>query len=91
MRNRGCWVYFIQHGTDGPIKIGCALNVRSRVRALQEWNPVPLRLLGYCHGHLNHERALHKRFAEHRVRGEWFRPVPELLTYIKEYAGAGHA
>lgn len=25
---------------------------------------------------------LHERFAEHRVRGEWFRLVPEIVAYI---------
>jgi hypothetical protein len=28
------------------------------------------------------ERQLHKRFAVHRVRGEWFRQDPEILTFI---------
>ena len=30
------------------------------------------------------ESAIHHRFRHARVRGEWFRPVPELLSYIDE-------
>lgn len=30
------------------------------------------------------EREMHQRFANARIRGEWFRPVPELLAYIAE-------
>ena len=28
------------------------------------------------------EWVLHRRFAHARIRGEWFRPVPELFEYI---------
>ena len=28
------------------------------------------------------ERALHQRFKDDRIRGEWFRPSPALMHYI---------
>lgn len=76
------WIYFIQHGSDGPIKIGCAVNICVRMDALQQGNPIQLFLIGYCEGSLLTEQILHRKFARYRVKGEWFSPVPELLALI---------
>ena len=32
------------------------------------------------------EAELHQRFNALRIRGEWFRPEPELLSFIEERA-----
>jgi hypothetical protein len=34
------------------------------------------------------ERELHRRFEAHRLRGEWFAPVPELLAFVETLASA---
>lgn len=75
-------VYFAQLGTGGPIKIGRAVNVEKRLRCMQTSVPEALRLLATSAGGPTEERALHRRFLGHRVRGEWFRPAPELLEFI---------
>ncbi|WP_301121065.1 GIY-YIG nuclease family protein [Mycolicibacterium fortuitum] len=75
------WVYFIADGA-GHVKIGYAVNVAARLAELQCGNVLPLKVLAILKGGCEAERALHERFAEHRVRGEWFRLAPEILDYI---------
>jgi hypothetical protein len=81
-------VYFIQAGSSGPIKIGKANKLGGRVRGLQTANAEDLRLLGSVPGGLPKEAELHERFAPLRIRGEWFRPESELLSYVAEITGA---
>jgi hypothetical protein len=66
------FVYFIQAGQDGPIKIGVAADPLLRLDDLQVGSPVALTLLAAIPGGAVHERQLHARFAEGRIRGEWF-------------------
>jgi hypothetical protein len=79
-------VYFVQAETLGLIKIGVANQASRRFVSLQADSPDPLRLLGImtCENHGALEFTLHLRFAHLRVRGEWFRPDPELLAFIEE-------
>lgn len=77
-------VYFIQAGESGPIKIGEADDVPQRLRELQTGNPEELRLLGLLAWRPGLEVDLHCRFYLEHVRGEWFRPAPELLAFIAE-------
>jgi len=39
---------------------------------LSTQSPVPLRVLKTIPGYSDEEKALHKRFKEHRRHGEWF-------------------
>lgn len=75
-------VYFIQSGTDGPIKIGKANDPEARLAELQVGSPSALRLIGSIPGGIAEERALHARFSADRVRGEWFSPSAPLLDYL---------
>lgn len=79
-------IYFVQQGADGPIKIGKANNVRDRMRGLQTSNPYPLRLLGVVDGGMSEEADLHRRFADARMQGEWFRPDASILQYLRAAA-----
>lgn len=80
-------VYFIQMGDGGPIKIGLSANVQQRLDVFQLSAPYPLTLLAVVrNGRDRLERELHARFASARLRGEWFQPVPELLSYIRDVA-----
>jgi hypothetical protein len=73
-------IYFIQAGDDGPVKIGCAENVEKRRSALQTAHHDVLRILRSFPGERGVERSLHERFSNLRIRGEWFRFAPEMLT-----------
>lgn len=76
-------IYFVQLGTDGPIKIGyAATSVTRRLASLQSAQPHRLRLLKRTDGSMQDERALHAKFAAFRLRGEWFEPVAVLLSHM---------
>lgn len=82
-------IYFIQHGDDGPVKIGMVngRNVNSvgdRLASLQGSNPQKLRLLGYCQGGKREEILLHNKMRPFRVSGEWFELRSELVEVIKK-------
>jgi hypothetical protein len=75
-------VYFIQAGIDGPIKVGMSRDPARRLITLQGANPAELTLLAVVEGNRDDERAIHERFSDCRIRGEWFEPTPELLAFI---------
>jgi hypothetical protein len=77
------YVYFIQAGDGGPIKIGIARSPERRLIELQVGNHAKLRILALTPGGWGEERALHDKFAALRLNGEWFDPAPELLSYIE--------
>jgi hypothetical protein len=76
-------IYFLQAVGGGPVKIGTSVNVDVRRKQL-EWDyGRSLVLLATLPGGRDEERALHQRFAAHRLgRTEQFRPVPELMEFI---------
>ena len=89
------YVYFIQAGRKGAIKIGVARNIDRRIDCMQTGNPFKLRLLAAipCQSRtqaLDLERKIHERFARQRVRGEWFQNnirmtrVESLLSYAQQ-------
>jgi hypothetical protein len=77
-------VYFIQQGAGGPVKIGLAKDVRKRLWTLQTSTPAPLFVRATIGGDRQTERALHAFYAREHIRGEWFRPSPRLVAYIRE-------
>ena len=74
-------VYYVQRPGDDAIKIGVTNDIAKRLGGLRTVAPVVL--LATHLGGRPAEQAMHVRFAEHRVDGEWFRPVPELLAHIE--------
>lgn len=65
----------------GLVKIGTVANpYRLEKRAQQ----LRITILATEPGHYSRERSLHKRFADHREHGEWFRPADDLLSYIAD-------
>lgn len=79
------YVYFVQVEDGGPIKIGFATNVSTRLAGLQTASPYPLRLLKAISGSRHREREIHQKFSEDRLRpnAEWFQPSPALLDFIQ--------
>jgi hypothetical protein len=78
------YVYFVQAGPRGNIKIGWSTNVDKRLKMLQTACPAPLNLLHSEAGNGRDERGLHSRFHKARVTGEWFAPCNELVDYIAQ-------
>ncbi len=81
------FIYFIQEGDNGPIKIGSTRNLKSRLPSLQTGSAKKLRVLGTMRGGNALESLLHQGFAEYRISGEWFQPGQTLLKFIAEEFG----
>ena len=76
------YVYFIQ--SPRAIKIGWSTNPDKRLFSIQASNAERLRMLAYFEvpNGLEAESHLHEKFRHLHIRGEWFRPAPELLAYL---------
>lgn len=94
------FVYMIQHGANGPVKIGLSNKPQRRVGQLQTGNPEELRLRHVFPANRNVEAGLHVRFKDARIRGEWFggrEYLPIILALgsglaekaIRSYDGSG--
>jgi hypothetical protein len=78
------YLYLIQ--CNEFVKIGISYDVEERLSALQTGNPYPLAILdsfefadaGYIEG------ILHRKFADARVQGEWFRLTNARLKELTE-------
>jgi hypothetical protein len=80
-------IYFVKPiGLAGPIKIGHAKYWDVRGPNLQTWSPLPLECIALIDGDVALERRFHALFQECRSHGEWFHPVPRLLTVIEQIA-----
>lgn len=77
-------VYFVQESGTGAVKIGTSKQLRNRLAELSRILPYEIKLLAAVDGGRETEWTIHNRFEQARIRGEWFRPVPELLAYIDE-------
>lgn len=83
-------VYFLRPiGALGPVKIGCSQDSAKRLRTVEIWSPLKLEIAASAPGTFRHENALHHRFAEQRLHGEWFAYSPELGALIEAVASTG--
>lgn len=74
-------IYFIQAEEGGPIKIGYvteASGVKRRLSQIQTGSSDKLVVRAVQDGGPAREKELHQRFAEWRIKGEWFRPAYEI-------------
>ncbi len=84
------YVYFVQQGEDGPIKIGLSVDPEKRLSSLQVSTSEPLYLRAATPGDWSVEEGLHQHFAHLHIQGEWFRPGPDLLrllAYLGDFYG----
>lgn len=79
----GPFLYVVQAGENGPLKIGITVNPRERFVALQVGCPWDLIVRVIVAGNADDEAALHRRFRIYAMRGEWFRCVPEILEWLE--------
>jgi len=79
------WIYFIQGQATGLIKIGQSAAPGARLDQMQTGSPDRLVILGVLKYSRNLEGELHSKFADSRSHGEWYKPGPELLSFIKEF------
>lgn len=78
-------IYFVQGCESHRIKIGRTKDFAMRLSSLRVSCSERLRVLGVMNDQNPVvEQELHSIFAKHRVRGEWFKPVPAILEFIKQ-------
>lgn len=76
-------VYFIRSQKTHAIKIGFTAGmVEDRLKSLQTAHPCQLEVLGTLSGGRDYEKSLHRRFKSLALKGEWFEPHPDLLSFI---------
>lgn len=73
-------IYFIRGGD--LVKIGSAVDVQARLKALQTGSPVRLELIGALSAFAGEEYEFHAELAKFRVHGEWFKATEPVLGYI---------
>lgn len=76
-------IYFIQAECGGPIKIGFARDVASRMKGLQTSHHERLVCLVHICGTMDEEQLLHKDYAAYRLEGEWFKDCPEIRALLE--------
>lgn len=77
------YVYFIQEGDDGPVKIGSAYSPAYRLGTLQTGNPRRLHIRGTLRGGVGLERRMQAGFRAYQLEGEWFSPELPVLAAIR--------
>lgn len=75
-------VYVIRSDDTDMVKIGTTVDIAERMKTLRIGNPSTFTILRVLHGGRAEERWMHLRFASLRVRNEWFRFDPEMLTAV---------
>lgn len=78
------YIYVIQEGEDGPIKLGCSKHPRKRMQELQVGNPNRLHLILQRKGDRLDEKRLHHMLSVHHLSGEWFEYCFPVRTIIEE-------
>ena len=76
-------IYFIS-ADDELVKIGHTTNLSARLRSLRTAHPKELSILLVIPGSRDDEQELHQRFAEFRVKREWFKLAEPIGFYIAE-------
>ncbi len=78
---RPTFIYFVE--VEGHIKIGRSDNWRKRLSNIQSSCPFPARLLLVLKGSDGREKELHRLFAAHHVRGEWYRDHQDVRSFLE--------
>ena len=76
------WVYFVLCPELNLLKIGWTQNPPERFQALRVGMPYPIAMLTARAGSRADEAALHARYQDMRVSGEWFRYRPRLRRFV---------
>ena len=79
-------IYFIE-SESGHIKIGCTQDIDVRLATLQGASPFVLTLLNAISGDYEQEKLIHQKFEKHRIRGEWFSRVQEIIEFANNPDG----
>jgi hypothetical protein len=87
-RDRPLFIYLIE-AEIGFVKIGYSHQPRVRLQTMAGTSVCPLRLIAQWPGGSAEEKALHERFANYRLHGEWFQISGALAAFVLEVWGCG--
>lgn len=76
-------VYFVRDAAVRLVKIGTTRDLPRRLQSLRCSSPSKLDLLGTISGGIDVEADLHRRWADLRSHGEWFRERWDLLRFVE--------
>jgi hypothetical protein len=76
-------IYFVRNGRRRRIKIGYTGDYRARISNLMTASGDELKLVALIRGSRQDEKALHYRFGDYWVKGEWFKFEGELAEYVR--------
>jgi hypothetical protein len=80
--NNWDWTYFVVNVSQGTVKIGRSWDVSKRLSSLQTGSSDELCVVLIVPNIGNFsEQALHERFCEYHIRGEWFTYSKEIREY----------
>lgn len=79
------YVYFVQAGDAGPIKIGCSTQPLGDIHEIQQNVPIPLRVLMVTEGDRALWAKLHRVFEPQRVEAGWFEPSNALYAVMQQF------
>jgi len=65
------FIYLMRDASTGYIKIGRSKDPKYRESTLQSQKPT-IELITFWQGSINTEKQLHEKYADKRIRGEWF-------------------
>ena len=74
------WVYFMECGKF--IKIGRAINPRSRLGGMQSGCPYPIKFLAAFEGLESMEKEMQDSFTDCHHRGEWYHATDDLYAFV---------
>ena len=76
-------IYAIQLDS-GPVKIGYTANdPRLRRATIQSHHAEKATLIGFMSGSRADEKSIHLKLLQSHIRGEWFNPTNQVLSFIK--------
>jgi len=81
--SRRGYIYFVQDG-EGRVKIGKTINMSKRIREYTKLPTEPIILHTFeSENYSDAEILVHNRYADQRLRGEWFDLTKEDIEFIK--------
>lgn len=83
------FIYFIQMGEMGPIKIGYAKDHQKRLAGIKTASPFKINLLYATPGSLQDEQMIHRQLRKNHfdlwLKGEWYHPGKVIFKTIDEF------
>ena len=82
---KGAYVYLLHDVDQNLLKIGFSEDPRRRFKQISNANTNKLECLGYIPGSKTNEANLHRRWAKHNKKLEWFEHQDDIVDYFKEH------